>query len=231
MKKLQTIEDVSKIFDELKEEFMEMGRLKSDFDIEKFTVKKEGHFIAHNYHFLIRQYRFAVSELKRMLIEKERKQRELDKLDKEKPENYDLDMMETQRQIDELDIDMVNKKGMINGFETCRRELIKQNGGKFTDKQYQSEEPQYWSQYLKKRALDQLRERATGIKEGVSEAIRQLEDKPLLEGSQNQVVILDNRGGFDRLDWEREVQESMGMDNRVQLIDSVKQQLKLKSKK
>ena len=47
---------IDKQFNELKEQFIEMGQLKSNFDIEKFTVKKEGGFIAHNFHFLMRQY-------------------------------------------------------------------------------------------------------------------------------------------------------------------------------
>ena len=42
------IEDVNKKYETLRKQFREMAVLKSDFDIEKFTVKREGNFIAHN---------------------------------------------------------------------------------------------------------------------------------------------------------------------------------------
>ena len=52
---IPSIEYLDNKYNELKKQFLEMSQLKSDFDIEKFTVKKEGHFIAHNFHFLMRQ--------------------------------------------------------------------------------------------------------------------------------------------------------------------------------
>ena len=48
--------DTNDFLDELQDQFIEMGQLKSDFDVEKFTVRKEGNFLAHNFHFLMRQY-------------------------------------------------------------------------------------------------------------------------------------------------------------------------------
>ena len=60
---------------ELQEQFIEMGQLKSDFDVEKFTVKKEGNFLCHNFHFLMRQYSLTVTEMRRMLLEREEKRR------------------------------------------------------------------------------------------------------------------------------------------------------------
>jgi len=221
---LKKHEEYTKLFEKLKEQFMEMGRLKSDFDIEKFTVKAKGEGLpAHQFHMLMRQYRFAVSEAKRMYIEKERLQRKLNKLIESKPEDYDLDSMDLQRQIDDLDIDLVNKKGMIDGFEVCRQELIRENGEPFTDKQYQQEEPKYWEMHLKKQALAQLRERTTGIKEGTTEAIGWLEQPTLLEGSPNQVKMLMDNGNFDRINWEREIQETNGYQDRVELIDKAKE--------
>ena len=225
---LQKHEEYNQIFEELKEQFKEMGRLKSDFDIEKFTVKSKGENLpAHQFHMLMRQYRLAVGETKRMYIEKERLQRKLDKLMTNKPEDYDLDAMDLQRQIDDLDIDLVNKKGMIDGFEVCRQQLIKQNGGKpYTDKQYQAEEPKFWEQKMKRQVLAQLRERNTGIKEGTSEAIEWLESPTLIPSSQNQVLLYDETGGFNRIEWDKQLAGERKQEDRVKFIDNTLKALK-----
>jgi hypothetical protein len=218
---LQKHEEYNKIFEELKEQFKEMGRLKSDFDIEKFTVKSKGvNLPAHDFHMLLRQYRFAVTEAKRMYIEKERLQRKLDRLMTNKPEDYDLDVMDLQRQIDDIEIDLVNKKGSIDGFEVCRQELIRQNGGKpYTDKQYQDEEPKFWEQKAKRQVLAQLRERNTGIKEGTTEFIEWLESPTLLPDSPNRVLLYDKTGGFNKIDWDKELALGNGHLDRVEFIN------------
>ena len=77
--KSQNTED---FLEELQRQFIEMGQLKSDFDIEKFTVKKEGNFLAHNFHFLMRQYSLTLTELRRMLLEREEHRRYVEKYQK-----------------------------------------------------------------------------------------------------------------------------------------------------
>ena len=59
-----------------------MGQLKSDFDVEKFTVRKEGNFLAHNFHFLMRQYSITLTELRRMILNREEMSRYVKKFQK-----------------------------------------------------------------------------------------------------------------------------------------------------
>jgi len=205
-----TFKHIDNKFNELKKQFIEMGQLKSDFDIEKFTVKKEGNFIAHNFHFLMRQYSLTLSELRRMLLEKELLERKILKYSKlgdkeiiiqheqEKRETYaDIYTKQLINQLDLLEISIVNKAMMVKGFEVCRLKLIEINGGKVpTNEQYQAEEPKYWKWFLINKAKEQLSERQTGIKESVWMNIRYLEE-PSVINPKYQVKMLDEHGRID----------------------------------
>lgn len=181
---IPSLESANYKFNELKEQFIEMGQLKSDFDIEKYTVMKQGKFIAHQFHFLMRQYVFAQSEMRRMLIEKERKQRKIKKLKKEQPEDYDLDIMNLENELDLLDVTMVNKIMMCLRFEQARKQIIKNNNGKVpTNEDHQKEEPEYWKWFIQQKAKEQLSQAKTGIHEGTWEVIRQLQEDALINPS------------------------------------------------
>ena len=150
------------LLDELQDQFIEMGQLKSDFDTEKFTIKKEGNFLCHNFHFLMRQYSLTVTEMRRMLLEREEKRRTAVKYQKMMDDGetmvpvlrehasgaeefygtedvwIDLEQARIWNQIKALEVTMTNKIAMIRKFEECRKELIRQNGGKtFTNAEYQ----------------------------------------------------------------------------------------------
>jgi len=223
-KNLQKIEEISSLFRELKGQFEEMGQLKSNFDIEKFTIKKEGNFIAHQFHFLMRQYSLTLSEAKRMWIDRERLQRKLNKLVDSAEEDADLDVMDTQRQIDDLDLQLVNKTKSLDYYEVCRKELIKRNGGEITNEQYQEEMPDYWAWRMKQLALQESNERQTGIKAGTWDVMEQLE-APAITNPSFQVQMLDDAGRPPLLEWNREVEERKGYDKRVKLIDEAKKNL------
>ena len=75
-------QNIDDLLEELQQHFIEMGQLKSDFDIEKFTVRKEGNFLAHNFHFLMRQYSLTLTELRRMLLDREEQRRYIEKYKK-----------------------------------------------------------------------------------------------------------------------------------------------------
>lgn len=207
-----TYEHNNKKFNELKDQFIEMSQLKSNFDIEKFTVKKEGNFIAHNFHFLMRQYSLALSELRRMTIEKEEKERmilenqELLKNGEKKilvyerdgqQEKYiDLYIKQLINRIDMLDLGIVNKAMMVKNFEACRLKLIKLNGGTYpTNEEYQAENPKYWKWFLSKKAINQRKQAKTGVHEGVWENIDYLEE-PALINKAYQVSMLNETGGL-----------------------------------
>ena len=163
---------------ELQEQFIEMGQLKSDFDVEKFTVKKEGNFLCHNFHFLMRQYSLTVTEMRRMLLEREEKRRTAVKYQKMMDEGetmvpvlrehasgaeefygtedvwLDLEQARLWNQIKALEVTMTNKIAMIRKFEECRKELIRQNGGKpFTNADYQEETPRYWKWFFERNKI------------------------------------------------------------------------------
>ena len=70
----QTTEE---FLDELQGQFIEMGQLKSDFDTEKFSIMQEGDFLCHQFHFLMRQYSLTLTELRRMLLSREEKKRQI----------------------------------------------------------------------------------------------------------------------------------------------------------
>jgi hypothetical protein len=201
-----TFQHANQKFNELKDQFMEMGQLKSDFDIEKFTVKKEGNFIAHNFHFLMRQYSLALSELRRMLIEKEEIERKIDEVkdkgkskiliytnDGQKEKYADLYLKELINQLDMVELNIVNKAMMVRGFEACRLKLIELNEGTPpTNEQYQREEPEYLKWILQSIALRQIKQHNSGITEGTWTNIDMLEEPPLIN-SEFQVKMLDDK--------------------------------------
>ncbi len=211
---IPSIESPKERYNELKEQFLEMSQTKSDFDIEKFTVKKEGHFIAHNFHFLMRQYSLALSELRRMNIDRKEKLRKIEEFEEiikknikgfHKEENAlkakttvngeekyaDLEVERLENEIDMLDLNITNKLIMCDRFEKARKKIIELNGGKApTNIEYQKEEPEYWKWFLKRKALWQHQERVLGISEGVWENIEHLE-QPALINKDYSVKVLD----------------------------------------
>jgi hypothetical protein len=208
---IPSIESADAKFQELKEQFIEMGQLKSDFDIEKFTVRKEGTMVAHNFHFLMRQYVLAQYEMRRMLLEKEEKLRTIvdinaqtsDKVKVELPDGAtvtkykDLYLKQLENELDLLDVTVTNKVCMCLRFEEMRKKLIELNGGESpTNEQYQKEEPQYWKEFLTNRAKEQISERQTGVSAGIWESIRQLEEKSVINDS-FKVQMLNDKGILD----------------------------------
>lgn len=206
---IPTLDTTNERFNELKEQFCEMGQLKSNFDIEKFTVKREGHFIAHQFHMLMRQYSLATGELRRMLIQKEQLVRTLDRLEKrfndgeetfktvidstELEVDTDLEMESKKNEIDLLDVNIVNKACMCSYFEKARKKIIENNEGNVpTNEQYQKEEPEYWKWFLGRKAIWQAKMRATGISEGVLENINYLEEPALIDSDFQCDILSDN---------------------------------------
>lgn len=210
-----TFKHADEKFNELKDQFIEMAQLKSDFDIEKFTVKKEGNFIAHEFHFLMRQYSLTLSELRRMLIEKEETERKLVELkemteqkiiihegDGKKEKYVDLYAKQLINQLDLLEINIANKAMSVRYFELMRIKLIEMNGNKpITNEQYQREEPEYWKWFLTNKAKEQSSARQNGIDEGVWMNIRYLEEPSILN-PEFKVKMLDDMGRIN-LDYKQ----------------------------
>jgi hypothetical protein len=198
---LQKLDQIKTKFNELHEQFIEMGQLKSDFDIDKFTIASKGEFPAHQFHMLMRQYSLALYESIRMLIEKEEKLRNIDDIENditkiETGKYKELEILKLKNEIMLLEISLQNKLCMVNTFEKSRNILIEQNGGKpFTNEEYQAEEPVFWEWNLKQKALNQASQARTGIQEGIWEAICQLEAPATLDEA-NQVKMIGSDGNL-----------------------------------
>ncbi len=211
---------INKKMDELHEQFVEMGQLKSDFDIEKFTVKRDGNFIAHNFHFLMRQYTLALGESNRLLIEHEECSRKIKELEKKdlnsttfddegKSRYVDLEIMKLTNNLKGKEVQLANKLNMVDQFEKMRIRLIDINGGLITNEQYQKEEPDYWLWFLKNRAMYQAQERLTGVTAGIYENIDYLESVPLIN-KDFQRTMLNDQGLLDLPKIQKELATKRG---------------------
>jgi hypothetical protein len=213
-------------FNELKEQFLEMSQLKSDFDIEKFTVKKEGNFIAHNFHFLMRQYSLTLFELRRFVLERDEKLREIEEYEgligkeikKTSDGKYpDIEIKKKLNEIDSLDLNIANKAISVDRFEKARLKIIELNGGKVpTNSQYQKEEPQYWAWFLEMKAINQHKQAKTGIHEGTWENIDLLENDALIN-PEYKVRMLDDNGFLDLKKAKNLIEKGKGYPERVEL--------------
>lgn len=228
-------EEYGKKYDELRDQFLEMGQLKSDFDIEKFTIKREGYFIAHQFHFLIRQYSLTLIETRRMLIEKEDLMRRIQELkvkldqgekktiithDHGQKEVYiDLQILNYENHLNNIELDLVNKVCSCKQYELHRKRLIEMNNGEVpTRAQYQGEEPEYWKWFLGRKALWQFKSRQTGIDVGVWENVNYLEE-PANIRDDYQVLMLE-KGMIPLEQLEREITEKMIEDRKF--LDGIK---------
>ena len=235
------------LLDELQDQFIEMGQLKSDFDTEKFTIKKEGNFLCHNFHFLMRQYSLTVTEMRRMLLEREEKRRTAVKYQKMMDDGetmvpvlrehasgaeefygtedvwIDLEQARIWNQIKALEVTMTNKIAMIRKFEECRKELIRQNGGKtFTNAEYQEETPKYWKWFFERLVLRQIKAHATGISTGTWENIDMLERTALIN-PEFQVKMLNDDGMFDmkQLELDSELEKQLSEPRIRKLLEAL----------
>lgn len=190
----------TKLYESLHDEIRSMAQLKSDFDIQQFTLNSQGPFPCHAYHFLMRQYSLAVLELRRLNNDRRKMQLKIAdvKANMLSTNVKDAIFPETELedamiQIDQLELSIWNKKAMCKQFELCRAKLVEQHGGKpFTNMEYQKEEPAYWQWYFTSMFEDQWRQRQTGISEGLWKNLRLAGSQPLLNNEfQIEVLPID----------------------------------------
>ena len=232
--------DTNDFLDELQDQFIEMGQLKSDFDVEKFTVRKEGNFLAHNFHFLMRQYSITLTELRRMILNREEMSRYVKKFQKLLDEGVettwvvvpgegrdekwvDIELARWWNEMKSMEVTMTNKIAMVRKFEEVRQKLIEMNGGKPpTNKEYQEETPKYWKWHMERLALWQIKAHATGISRGTWENIDLMERQALID-PEFQVKVLNDDGMFDmkQIELNNEIEKQLG-DGRVKkLLDQL----------
>ena len=226
------------LLEELQQQFIEMGQLKSDFDIEKFTIRKEGNFLAHNFHFLMRQYSLTLTELRRMLLDREEHRRYVEKYQKllntgiettkvvgefgEDDKWVDIELARKWNEMKSLDVTMVNKVAMVRKFEEMRQKLIEMNGGNPpTNAEYQKETPQYWKWFFEKMVLWQVKAHATGITKGTWENIDLLE-RPSVINPEFQLKMLNDDGMLDlkQIELESELEKQLSESRIKKMLDS-----------
>ena len=168
---MNSLQEVSNKWQELKSDFLEMSRIKSDFDILKFTLDKEWPFIAHQWHFIAKQYMICLSEIKKEYIEIERQKRKIVRLDEWKKQDFDLDILDSENIIDWSEYRLRDLIARAKRYEQIRQFLIKKNWWPITDAQYQKEEPDYWEWNLANQAKQELISRQIGLSKWVINAI------------------------------------------------------------
>jgi hypothetical protein len=186
-------------WDELHEQFLEMSQLKSNFDMEKFTVASQGPHLAHQFHFLMRQYSLALHEVRRITLDREERLRQIEELEDGVIENGkypDIEIMRHKNEIDLLELTLANKVAMCEYMEKLRQVLIAKNGGEFTNEQYQEEVPQYWKWFLTNKAKQQQLQAQTGVHEGTWQNIQLLEEPaPITPEFQLRMVqLIEDKG-------------------------------------
>ncbi len=160
--------------------------MKSDLDIEQFTLNSQGPFPAHQFHFLCRQYGLSLLELRRLYNDVDRLEKKKDHLvdardDPEKGFFVENEIAECDIQIDNLKLSIANKTAMCTRFEQCRKKLVENNGKEFTNAQMQAEEPDYWQYTILHMLRNYRRQAASGIPEGLWKNIEMLQEEPLLD--------------------------------------------------
>lgn len=172
---------------------MEFCQTRSNHQIEKFIACEEYTPITQFRHVAHNSY-VAMQEVRRMLIERERKLRNIEKKQKKIEESkdphyedYDLDIYELSRQLEEMEIRIKGLLKEISLMEQICEKLEEKNGKPFSNEQYQEEEPIYW----KRRFANQMHRAQIGQKLGIGEGnymsyLMSLQ-APILDGSNQQI--------------------------------------------
>lgn len=160
----------SSIEDQLKHMYdrqMEFCQSRSKMQISKFIMGEE-YTLTTKYRTLAHNSYVAMQEVRRMLIDKERKQREINLKQKDinnNDKNYDLDIYELSRQIEDMEIRIKGLLKEIDYMEYLCAELVRQNGKPFTYSQLEEEENIYWE----RRLANQMHSSQIGNKLGIGE--------------------------------------------------------------
>ena len=219
----------------------EFCQTRSRHQIEKFICEDEYTNITKFRHVSHNSY-VAMQEIRRMVIERERTMREIDRKqilfkkyqnteqnlnplkEDDNIADYDLDIYEKSRQLEDIEIRIKGLSQEVDYMEAICDKLEELNGKPFTNEQYQEEEPVYWQ----KRFANQMHQsqigQQLGIGEGNYRSYLQSLAKPVLDDGQQiqpfpltpdtiATVALAGREGIEEV--------------MLQKIDSVDQQNKL----
>ena len=178
----------------------EFCQTRSNHQIEKFICEDEYTPITKFRHVAHNSY-VAMQEIRRMVIERERILREIDAKqtiyeeyqnnpnvkpfkEGERIEDYDLDIYEKSRQLDDLEIRIKGLSQEVDYMETICDKLEEENGKPFTAEQYQEEEPIYWQKRFATQMHQSQIGQQLGIGEGNYRSYLQSIAKPVLDDGQ-----------------------------------------------
>lgn len=179
------------------ERAMEFCQSRSKHQLAKFVCYDEHTLITRYRHMSHNSY-VTMQEIRRMLIDRERSIRKLQKLQKRqaeskdlKEDDIDLDIYELSRQLEESEIRIKGLLKEVDYMEAICDELEKQNGKPFTAEQWEAEEPEYW----RKRFARQMHNAQIGNKLGIGEGnymsyLMSLEKSPLNDGQEIRPINL-----------------------------------------
>ncbi len=192
----ERFKDINDHLEEMRSRQEEFCQSRSEFQIEKFIACDE-HTPASRFRMISHNSYVALQEARRLMIERERKQRKIDKLTMvietagkgdRTYDNCDLDIYELQRQLQDDDIRIKGLLREVQCMEAICAQLEKDNGKKFTYEQFRAEEPEYWRIRL---ASQMHRDRIggmMGIGAGNYSSYLQAVEKPILPDSCNKIT-------------------------------------------
>lgn len=101
---------------------------------------------------------------------------------------YDTDRIEHEHAMEELKMSVKDKLLQLETFTKVLQAMEEKNRGRFTKKQLNDEEPEYWKQRLARQMADSYIDRQTGVGTGNITSLRRAVAKSPLADSLNQVT-------------------------------------------
>ena len=152
-------EDVTKKLSELHEEFKKFSQVKSDFQIEKFSVVSEGSVRSHQYRHGLKQIEVGLYQVKLWLIQAEGLKRKIARWEERAGRDDDLRILKAKTELQRLELSVIGRLREIEKYnQIC--DYLKNEFGPFTAEDYQRDEAAYYAQRLAKQSL------ASGRREG-----------------------------------------------------------------
>jgi hypothetical protein len=149
---MRKCDDISSKLDELHEEFKKFAQVKSNFQIEKFSVVSEGACRSHQYRHGLKQIEVGLYQVKLWLIQAEKLRRKIDRWIKRNGEDDDLRIIQARTELQRLELSVIGRLREIDKYtEIC--DYIKEKFGPFTAEMYQNDEAVYYAQRLAKQAV------------------------------------------------------------------------------
>lgn len=182
---------------EMKKRAEEFCQSRTNFQLEKFLACDEYTPVMRFRHVAHNSY-VTMQEIRKLMIDRERKVRELKSKEDEIAgsgdvhyKNYDLDIYEISRYLEDIEIRIRGLLKEVSYMERICEELERGNGGPFTMEQLESEQPEYWRRRFARQSLRALEGARSGVGEGNVHSMWMAMEKPILPDSKNEMRPLD----------------------------------------